>query len=403
MYAATTVLQKCLSSAFSTMHAVRAKALLGAVSALIVSRRLVLMELARSWPGAERVRAPLKKLDRLLSNEHLQEERLGLYGAMARCLLRGIVHPLIVIDWSDLQAHGRGYLLRAAVPVKGRTVTLLEWVYPPSQKQKPRAERAFLKRLKEIVPDGSIPIIVTDAGYKRPWFKAVRRLGWHYVGRIRGQAIIQFERRGKWRKLQEFYRKASSQPQRFTTVRWGRWRQEELICDLVLWRKASKGRTRLTHTGKRSQSIRSKRAEKREGEPWLLVTSLLGENFSAWDIVKIYAKRMQIEESFRDLKCVRLGCAFDLSLTRSCARLAILLLIHALASFLAWLTALSINDRKAVAAYGGVTTQRRRRHYSLLRLGWLALRHDDPLAQPRWILAALRCLKSNQTILGEIR
>src|SRR5690348_8624906 len=87
LYAATRVLQKCLSDVFSRMHAVGAQALLGAVSALIECRRLILMELARAWPGVARVRAPLKKLDRLLSTPHLHQERNALYGAMARCLL----------------------------------------------------------------------------------------------------------------------------------------------------------------------------------------------------------------------------------------------------------------------------------------------------------------------------
>ena len=61
---AKTVLQTCLAPALEQIHARRAHALLGAVTALIMGRRLVLMDLARSWPGAERVRAPLKCLDR---------------------------------------------------------------------------------------------------------------------------------------------------------------------------------------------------------------------------------------------------------------------------------------------------------------------------------------------------
>ena len=59
-------------------------------------------------------------------------------------------------------------------------------------------------------------------------------------------------------------------------------------------------------------------------------------NLSAHQIVNIYAKRMQIEQSFRDLKCERFGCAFYYSRTRKPARIAMLLLIHALASFFAW-------------------------------------------------------------------
>lgn len=46
--------------------------LLGAVDALVAARHVVLMELARQYPGAARVAAPLKALDRLLSNPRVQ-------------------------------------------------------------------------------------------------------------------------------------------------------------------------------------------------------------------------------------------------------------------------------------------------------------------------------------------
>ena len=52
---AVTVLQKCLADVFERMHAARGRVLLGAVAALLSGRRLILMELARAWPGAERV------------------------------------------------------------------------------------------------------------------------------------------------------------------------------------------------------------------------------------------------------------------------------------------------------------------------------------------------------------
>jgi hypothetical protein len=62
---ATKVLQKCLGDALGSMHALRSRVLLHAVEAMIQGRRLTLIDLARSWPGAERIRAPLKALDRL--------------------------------------------------------------------------------------------------------------------------------------------------------------------------------------------------------------------------------------------------------------------------------------------------------------------------------------------------
>jgi hypothetical protein len=66
-----------------------------------------LIDVARSWPGATRVRAPLKAFDRLLGNRHLQAERAAIDRDMARWLLRG-PRPVIVIDWIDLKPDKSG-------------------------------------------------------------------------------------------------------------------------------------------------------------------------------------------------------------------------------------------------------------------------------------------------------
>lgn len=376
MHAAMGILRKSLSKTFKVMHQARVRVLLEAVGAFILGRRLVLMDIARSWPNAERVRASLKKLDRLLGNQHLHAEKQVIYAAMAMWLVKG-TRPLIVVDWSDLQVHGLKFLLRAAVPVKGQTMTLLEEVYEEHEKQKPHIERAFLRRLKAILPAGVTPIIVTDAGFRRPWFRAVRKLGWDYVGRVRGERTqVQLRAQDKPLWVGELYERATANEQCFEYAGLGK--RQVLRCNLVLYRKPKCGRIRTTHRGERSQSIRSKRAEKAAKEPWLLATSLSSSEFAAKQIVNIYAKRMQIEKSFRDLKCAHYGCAFDQSLTRSCKRLGTLLLIHALACFVAWLTGLTLDEREALDKHGGIFAPRARRHYSLLRLGWEALRRGDP-------------------------
>ncbi len=119
---ATTVLQRCLASALGPMHELRRRTLLLSVESLMAGRRLVLMDLARSWLGAERVRAPLKRLDRLLGNHRLHAERERIYGGMVRWLVRSL-RPIILVDWCRLKANGQWHLLRAAVPVGGRTLT----------------------------------------------------------------------------------------------------------------------------------------------------------------------------------------------------------------------------------------------------------------------------------------
>lgn len=76
------VLQECLADSFRPMHQARCNVLLCAVQALIVGRRLTMMDVARGWPGAERVRAPLKAFDRLLGKPPFTR---GASVAVCRC------------------------------------------------------------------------------------------------------------------------------------------------------------------------------------------------------------------------------------------------------------------------------------------------------------------------------
>lgn len=158
------------------MHALRKNVLLKAVDALVAGRGLTLIDVARSWPDALRVRAPLKALDRLLGNTHLHAERERIYAGMARWLVRS-AHPVIVIDRSDLKCDGSWFLLRAAIPVGGRTLPVLDMVFAAGEQGTPKAEKHLLHRLKAILPAGTKPILVTDSVFRVPWFRAVDDLG----------------------------------------------------------------------------------------------------------------------------------------------------------------------------------------------------------------------------------
>lgn len=367
---AVSVLQKCLHKSFDLMDKRRVRALLGAVSALLAGRRLVLMELARHWPGALKVRAPLKRLDRLLGNTHLHRERDGVYAAIAALLVRH-KRPVILVDWSPLKADGQWQLLRAAVAVGGRSMTLYEAVYPQHQIGSAKVERAFLNRLAKLIPSQCTPIVVTDAGYKTPWFRSVTQLGWDYVGRLRGTTRIQLKPAQAWTPMRSLYGKATRRARRFTDaliVQSRPW-----LCNLIVYRRARRGRIHRSCYGKRLHTGHSRKQAKREREPWVLVTSLSEERASNKQIVNVYSRRMQIEQSFRDLKSARFGSAFRYSLTRTANRIEILLLIHALATLVAWLAGLSLQQH-ASNAYTGMSTKRSRRHYSPLRLGFEALK-----------------------------
>lgn len=395
---AAAVLQKCLKSAFGSMHALRQRVLMRAVDALLHSRRLTLMDLARAWPDAERVRAPLKALDRLLRNPHLHAERELLYGGMAQWLLRR-AHPVIIVDWSPLKADLSWHVLRAAVPVGGRTLPVLDLVFPGAEQGAPQVERRFLQRLKALLPPDARPIIVTDAGFRAPWFRAVAELGWDWVGRLRHRTLVQVPGHPDlWAPARALYALATATPRDLGVMQLV-WRQP-LASRVVLYAKPAQGRHRLNRAGQPARSKASQQSAAREREPWLVVAAPTLADMSARQLVQIYALRMQIEASFRDLKSHRFGYAFEDSLTRKAKRLEILLLVHALALFVSWLAGL------ACAATGLdqwlAPIRSRRKLYSILRVGREALVRRWPIGRVAELIERLRDPKAAWHQLAEL-
>src|SRR4029077_359809 len=137
----------------------------------------------------------------------------------------------------------------------------------------------------------------SDAGFHGPFFREVRALGWHFVGRIRSNARFQDLSTGMWTNMKELYTKASFIPRDLGMFRIYRTRRRfEASLVLVRGRQYSK---RHPWIGRRPcGGSACPKTIKGAKTPWLLVTSL---DASADVVVALYAKRMQIEEIFRDV------------------------------------------------------------------------------------------------------
>lgn len=386
---ASAVLQRCLACALSPMHALRRRVLLSAVDALIAGRRLTLMDVARSWLGAERVRAPLKALDRLLGNRHLHAESERVYAGMARWLMRS-ARPVILIDWSHLKADKSWHLLRAAVPIGGRALSILDMVFAGGLQGSPKAERQFLKRLKAILPAGAQPILVTDAGFRTPWFRAVAAMGWLWLGRLRNTTGVKpvevADNPDEWVPCKALHALAIAVPRDLGLMHTAA--TQAWPCRVIVHRKVPKGRKHRTRYGQPARSKHSRQNASREREPWVLMASPELSDLSARQLVAIYARRMQIELSFRDLKSHRYGQGFEDSLTRKGPRIEMLLLINAMAAFASWLIGMAC---EAAGIDRWLSPfQSNRRLYSVLRLGrealsrrWLCIPISELIARLR--------------------
>jgi hypothetical protein len=328
------ILQQRLRAGCAHMHLKRLHALLACVAAALQARRLTITDLGRALPGQAYPKHSIKRVDRLAGNPHLHQERAGVYGVLARWLLAAGGRPVIVVDWSEL-TRDRCQLLRAALPVGGRTLTLYEEVHPLRRLGNPRVHRRFLARLKALLPDNVVPIIVTDAGFRSPWFDAVSRLGWHWIGRIRNKEHVRAHNSDTWIPAKTLYPGANPHPRALGRHELAR--SKATPCALFIVKHPPKHRVLKGARGQPRKSTQDLARARMNSEPWLLASSPSLAALRPREIVNIYAQRMQIEEAFRDLKCARYGLGFELHLSRQPQRIAVLLLIATLALLVLWL------------------------------------------------------------------
>jgi len=336
MYAIT-LLETWLRGNCLDMHSARISAVVRVVEGLLTGGKATLTELGRHLgPGAFEKHG-IKCADRLIGNRHLHGERISVYQSLGLWLLSRTERPWILVDWSDVELGHDTLMLTAAVPVGGRAVPIYEEVHRLKHYNSPKTHQAFLEHLASVVPSSCKPIIVTDAGFRGPWFRAVERLGWDWIGRVRNQVKYRPVEGGRWKMTASMYYRATR------TATWmGRcWlsAKHPYLCNLHLYKASNRGPGRPRKPRRAVPNNQRNRAHARE--PWLLATSLPVETWPASRVVSAYEKRMQIEETFRDLKSHRWGYGLQYARSRSTERLENLLLITTLAMVTTWLVGLA--------------------------------------------------------------
>jgi hypothetical protein len=332
----------------AVVHVTRLAAVVKAVEGIVRGGRLTPATIGRNLPSTARPKHGIKCVDRLLGNSHMDRDRLFIFLAVAHHLLRGCSRPVILIDWT--QSGGTHEALVAAVPIGGRALPIYVEVHPLKKLGNATVEERFLGALKAILPPECRPIVVSDAGFKGPFFQAVRELGWDFLGRIRGTAKA-IATDGKTISKEEFYARASIAPADLGAF--GLFVKQRIPCRLVVVRKRRKpGRKPPPPRSKEERELRQAALD-----PWLLATSV-SEGDAAY-IVSLYAKRMQIEETFRDAKNHRFGWSLGGVRLSSHRRTAVLLTLAALALVVVTLIGMGAERRGAHRAYQANTQKRR--------------------------------------------
>lgn len=352
---ANRILQREFEAELRGIHAARLQLVFTAVWTLLRSRRLSLTCLGRAIAERTSPKHGIKRIDRLLGNVHLQNERVAVFRAIARRLIRPGTRPVIIVDWTAVTPGL--WALVAAVSFRGRALVIYSETHSISRYLKPDVNVAFLNQLALVLPDRCVPIIVTDAGFRSPWMKLVASLEWDFIGRLRGLAKVRRDRSEAFGPIEMLWRLAYAVPRDLGWFQIGhRLRYPVRIVAVRKKRRAIPIPPR--------RDFGSERQRRNAHEPWILATSL---DLAPSKVVAIYRRRMQVEETFRDAKSSRFGFALSHARTSSEHRANILLLLAALAHVVLLLVGIAAEaaDLRGYQA----NTVRHRRVLSLVTLG----------------------------------
>jgi hypothetical protein len=368
-----TVLQKFFQHSFHPVHAKRLTSLQAAVDAVLNGSRVTVTGMGRHIDSSVRIKHCIKRMDRLVGNRLLFGERKLFYRTMTQWLLKGIAEPLILIDWSDFSKDRQQQLLRAAIPVGGRSITLYEELHPEAILGNREVQHRFLSTLQDLVPAHCRPIIIADSGFRVPFFSHVESLGWHWLGRIRGRDFVAWQADNTaWFPAKALYSKATCRPKRLGAASWVR--SNPLSAVLVLVRQPRRGRHAMSKAGRPRRSKLSKKNARRANEPWLLVASGSLQDYSARSIVGLYKTRMQIEENFRDTKSESFGLGIARENRTAFYRASNLLLIAALATLILWANG-AFAVRQKLQWLVTVNSSSKRSSYSVISIARLLIKH----------------------------
>jgi hypothetical protein len=260
--------------------------------------------MARRAFGGKKPKHGIKQVDRCLSNDKLDLQRL--YDGLVPIIVGKRVSIGVSLDWTEFDKDGHSTVSLSLVTQSRRTIPLV-WLTVMKSRLKGRQrdyEKKALRMLAHAIPIGVHVIILADRGFGDvKLYDFIKSLGFDFVIRFRPNIYVESK---NWL-----------------------WHASDLV--------PGNGRIRVL----RDTTITAKEAgpytvvlTKAAGmkEMWCLATSLRETEGRA--VVRWYSRRFQCEEVFRDLKDRRYGYGLRFTKIGKCKRRDRFLLLFSLAYLL---------------------------------------------------------------------
>ena len=341
------------------VHAKRVESIANAVIGITSASVLTIQVIGQGLAAAlgTNARHAIKQVDRLLSNARLDVWEL--FALWVPFVLAARQEALVAIDWTEFDADDHVTCALHLVTHHGRSTALVWKTIPKStlRGRRSQVETEVIERLHAVVPSSVRVTLLADRAFgDLARYEHLAILGWDFVIRFRDNILVEHDGisqpAGAW----------VPRTARTVLLRGARVTGDEGLVGAVV-------------------CVRKPRMK----QAWCLATSL--RHATGPEIVRLYARRFTIEETFRDQKDLRFGLGLKATHIRDCARRDRLLFLSSLAhAFLTLLGAASEAigyDRRLKA-----NTVKTRTH-SLFRQGalWFTMLPNQPVDRIAPLLA----------------
>ena len=290
------------------LHAKRVYSLANATLGAMTSASLAVHAIGQGLALARglHTKHAVKQVDRLLSNRGIDPWALAEH--WVPYVLAERPAAVVALDWTDFDADGQTSIVASLVTGQGRAIPLVWRTVEKATLKDARNdhEDAVLRRLREAVPTGVAVTVVADRGFgdQKLYRFLTEELGVGYVIRFRGLIYVT-DAKGKTKAAADWVGPGGkARTLRRAAVTAERYPVATVVC---------------VH-------------DKDMAEPWCLAAS--DPEASAATLIGHYARRWEIESSFRDSKNLRFGMGLGLARVKEPERRDRLWLLSALAMVL---------------------------------------------------------------------
>jgi len=211
-----------------------------------------------------------------------------------------------------------------------------------------------------------------DAGFGEDWFEAIESMDWHWLVRIRQGKQIKLTENTDWLEIKDFIGNIGNRTQHYKKAQI--MKEHMRNCRLVAKRNIIKDTKEKYKRQPRNYNAGNGDYARSWKEPWILATNL-PEKFSTTQILNFYKKRMQIEESFRDLKSHRFGIGARYACTDCIERWGVKMLLAAIVQIIYWVIGVIAHSQNFQKHFQA-NTVKDKKIFSYFYLGRLMFEHD---------------------------